>query len=76
MSIFIVKAPRGGCLLVVLGVWSTCGENGCVLHWSGRVLGTGGCFLAVITVLMAKEVSILADAWQSLMLFVFGVDQN
>lgn len=53
-----------------------CGESGCIFHSSVRELGTGGCFLGVITVLMGREISMWADAWRSLVLFQLGVNQN
>lgn len=34
-----------------------------MFHGSVRELGTGGCSLSVITVLMGKEMSTLTDAW-------------
>lgn len=47
-----------------------------MFHWSDGELGMGGCFLAAITVLMGKEMSILTDVRRSLVLFELGVNQN
>ena len=47
-----------------------------MFHWPIRELGTGACFLAVNTVLMGKEMSILTDAWPSPVLFESGVNRD